>query len=314
MHKLENETVSRLTTMRIGGNADYIFFPESSEELISILFELKNKNIPWSILGAGSNTLASSNGVKGALICTTSMDWIEKNSSETIIAGAGTRLPKFAGAVAQMGLSGAEFYEGIPGSIGGAVVMNAGAHGTCTSNILEKIVTFDTNTFELVSFVNSQLNFSYRHSGIDPNRYIVLEAKYRLNGTRSTSQIVDTMREYSHARNRTQPKGSSSGCIFRNPDPQAQLFAGKLIDEHGLKGTAIGNAAISEKHGNFIINSSGASSKDICTLIKKVQAEIWQAHGIWMKPEVQPLGHFAEEDKLIWIHPDQRPANWLEAV
>lgn len=308
MHKLQNSSVSKLTTLRIGGNANNILFPESADELISIFYELKSSKTPWHVLGAGSNTLASSNNFEGALICTTSMNWINKTSNETIVVGPGVRLPKLAGNCMQMQLSGCEFYEGIPGSVGGAIIMNAGAHGSWTSNILEKVSLFDTEKFEIQNLFPSQIDFAYRHSNIDPKRYIILEAKYRLNNTHSQTYIQDTMRKYSTQRNKTQPKGHSAGCVFRNPS--TKLFAGQLIDSLGLKGFYNGNAQISNIHANFIINNKNATSNEVCNIIHIAQKQIWDIHKIWLKPEIMPLGNFSQKDQMIWTHPDHRPDNW----
>jgi len=312
MQKLENFNITNLTTMRVNAIADLVFFPDTPEELITLIYQFKEQNLPWSILGAGSNTLISSRGVRSALIITSCMDWITKNSQETISVGPGLRLPKFAGNVAQMGLSGCEFYEGIPGSVGGAIIMNAGAHGTNTSNILEKIVVLDTKKMEVKTFFTSQLEFAYRKSGIDPNRYIILEAKFRLKPGRITAQIQSTMREYNIQRVTKQPKGFSSGCIFRNPN--AILSAGMLIDEMGFKGEKLGGAEVSKIHANFIMNASGASSDNVCNLMHRIQNKLWSNRKIWLQPEVQPLGEFEELNKIIWLHPDQRPEGWQELL
>lgn len=296
--------------MRVDSVADLVFFPETPEELISLIYELKSSNTPWRVLGAGSNILPSSQGVKGAVICTTSMDWIKKTSPSTINAGAGVRLPKLAGRACQLELSGCEFYEGIPGSVGGAIIMNAGAHGSQTADILEKVTVFDTKSHEIKTFVPSQLIFEYRSSNIDPDRYIILEAKFRLkDGTKQ--QIQGTMKKYHQERATKQPRGFSCGCVFKNPSTGS---AGKLIDEAGLKGTKVGGAEISDVHANFIINSKGAKSENICEIIRLVQKQIWESKGVWLKPEVKPFGEFNEEDKILWVSPDQRPEDWSEKV
>ncbi len=306
MNKLENISVSNMTTIRIGGEAEFVYFPENPDELISLIYELREKKIPWSVLGGGSNVLISSKGVKGALICTTSMEWITKTSPETIVVGAGTRLPRLASHTSQLGLSGCEFYEGIPGTVGGAVIMNAGAHGHSTTDILEKVVLFDTKKLEMISLVPSQIAFGYRKSSIDTSRYIVLEAKYRLKqGT--MAQIQNQMKFYSKERESKQPKGFSCGCIFRNPNPK--YSAGKLIDEMGFKGYKIGGAEVSQKHANFILNAENANSENMCNIINTIQTQIWTGKHVWLQPEIQPLGEFSEEEKVIWLHPVKRRNN-----
>jgi len=306
MYTAQNIQVNHLTTVRIGGVADRVYFPDTPEELVSLTFELNEQGIPWSVLGAGSNTLISSEGVRGALVCTTSLNYVSKTSPETLTVGGGVRLPKLAAQTAQMGLSGCEFLEGIPGSIGGAVVMNAGAHSSCMSNILEKVIVLDRKDCEVKVFTSGELKFDYRSSNIDPRRYTVLEAKLRLSsGTRD--QIQNKMKEYRNKRASSQPKGFSSGCTFRNP-PQGH--AGRLIDELGFKGQRMGGAEISNIHANFILNSkASATSQEICSLIRVVQLRAWRHRSTWLKPEVHSIGEFRDEEKVIWLSPQ----DWQEA-
>ncbi|MDX1918865.1 MAG: UDP-N-acetylmuramate dehydrogenase [Candidatus Caenarcaniphilales bacterium] len=304
MYQTENTSLCKLTTMRVGGFADMLFVPHTPEEFVSLVVQLTEEGIPWSVLGGGSNTLVSSKGVRGAVISTAGLDWITRSSRDSIIAGAGTRLPKLAGQVAQMGLSGCEFLEGIPGTVGGAVVMNAGAHGHATANILEKVTVFDLVRMEIEVLTGSQLEFGYRCSNLHPSRYLVLEAKFRLNDG-MPDQILDRMKQYSRQRAASQPKGFSSGCIFRNP-PCSLTPAGRLIDELGMKGYRLGGAEVSVIHANFILNSQGASSDQIIALILKIQQKVWAVRRIWLQPEVWPLGEFSQEENLIWLRPEER--------
>jgi len=303
MHIVEQADITPLTTLRVGGVAERLYFPCSPEELIELIIQLKDQGVPWAMLGGGSNTLVSSRGVSGAVISTASLNWVNKVSTDVIVVGAGAKMPKLAGEVAQMGLSGCEFMEGIPGSIGGAVVMNAGAHGQWTSNILEKVTLLDTQTANLLTLTPSQFEFGYRRSNIDTSRYIVLEAKFRLSDG-MPDQIRDKMKQYRQQRAVSQPKGFSSGCIFRNPSNATP--AGKLIDEMGLKGQKIGGAEISQIHANFIMNSHEASSDQIISLIDRIQSKAWTTRHIWLEPEVCPVGDFTDEEKVIWLHPDKR--------
>ena len=304
MHKVSNTNLSNLTTLRIGGNAEHLFYPDTPEELIGLVLELQDREIPWSILGGGSNLLVSSKGVRGAVICTSALNWIKRISPDTITVGAGLKMPKLAGQMSQWGLSGTEFMEGIPGTVGGATIMNAGAHGQTTSNILEKVTLFDTHKAQVSTLTSSHFHFGYRTSSIDPSRYIVLEAKFRLNGNCLPEQVQDKIKQYRRQRATTQPKGFSSGCIFRNPPNY--LPAGKLIDEAGLKGCRLGGVEVSMLHANFIMNAAGASSGQACSLIQRIQNKIWQSHQIWLQPEVWGMGEFEEEEKIIWLHPEKR--------
>jgi UDP-N-acetylenolpyruvoylglucosamine reductase len=254
-------------------------------------------------LGGGSNSLISSNGVKGAVISTASMNWVERVSGNLVLIGSGAKMPKLAGQLSYMGLSGCEFMEGIPGTVGGAIIMNAGAHGQWTSGVLEKVTFLDTFTCEEIIMHSSELEFGYRRSTIDSKRYIIMEALFKLNEDK-TEYISERMKQYSRQRNMSQPKGFSSGCIFRNPSPN--LPAGKLIDEMGFKGEICGGAEISSIHANFIMNAHGASSEDICYLINKIQTKAWTTRGTWLEPEVCGMGQFSEEQKMLWIHPNKR--------
>lgn len=313
MHQISRVNVSKFTTMKVGSEAEYAFFPENTEELVSIIYDLRSKKIPWSIMGAGSNTLVSSYGIEGAVICTTGIDHVKISTDGTIVAGGGVRLPKLANIAAQAQLSGCEFYEGIPGTVGGAVIMNAGAHKHWTSEIIDRVSLFDVNSLKILNLVPSQIEFGYRHSNINPKRYIVLEAKFRLNTNRTTSQIQNTMKQYAAERLINQPKGYSSGCIFRNPSC-GKLFAGKLIDEMGLKGLKMGGAEISNVHGNFIVNMKSASSQNICDLMHYTQIKAWKVYKTWLKPEVQPLGKFDDTDQLLWLPIDYRPTDWEQQI
>ena len=306
MHLIESANISQLTTLRIGGVADKLFAPKEKQELIRIIKQLKTENIPWAVLGGGSNSLISSNGVRGAVISTASLNWVERVSGDLVLIGSGAKMPKLAGQLAQMSLSGCEFMEGIPGTVGGAIIMNAGAHGQWTSGILDKVTFLDTFTGDEIIIHSSELEFGYRSSTIDTKRYIVMEALFKLNEDK-TEYITERMKQYSRQRNMSQPKGFSSGCIFRNPLPN--IPAGKLIDEMGFKGQAFGGAEISNIHANFIMNAHGASSEDICHLINKIQTKAWTTRGIWLEPEVCGMGQFSEEQKLLWIHPNDRIIN-----
>ncbi len=303
MYKIEHANIGQLTTLRIGGSAEQLFYPSTPEELIGLVVELQDRSIPWSILGGGSNLLISSKGVAGAVISTAALNWVTRVSPDAVLVGAGAKMPKLAGQMAQWGLSGTEFMEGIPGTIGGAVIMNAGAHSQTTSNILEKVTIFDTQKAQVLTFTASQFNFGYRSSNIDPQRYIVLEAKFRLSDG-MPDQVQDKMKQYRRQRAATQPKGFSSGCIFRNPSSATP--AGKLIDEMGLKGQKVGGVEVSIIHANFIMNTAGASSQQICSLIDKIQSKAWNTRGIWLQPEVWGMGEFEEEEKIIWLHPELR--------
>jgi len=293
----KNIESSQFTTLRIGGIAENLFIPNNLKELVNLISELEESKISWSLLGAGSNTLVSSSRIKEAVILTTRVNYLEKVSSETVLVGMGMKMPRLAALMMNEGLSGCEFLEGIPGTVGGGVVMNAGANKHWISDILEHVKVFDVKDQKVITIRNSDLDFGYRTSNVNPERQVVLEAKLRLRAS-FPKQIEDLMKQNRQKRSATQPKGFSSGCIFKNP---SQTQAGKLIDELGLKGNRIGGAEVSSIHANFILNKNrAATSDDICTLIKQIQKRAWEQEKIWLKPEIKPLGDF-KENKVIWL-------------
>ncbi len=304
MHCIQNVDLTPFTTMRVGGPADYLFFPKTAEDLVQLICELRSRQVAWTILGGGSNMLISSAGFRGAAISTTEMNWVSKLGPETVRVGAGLKMPKLAGQMAALGLGGCEFMEGIPGTVGGAVVMNAGAHGTWISNILDRVQVLDLNKMEVLMLSPSELDFGYRSSRVNPQDFIVLEARLRLHNGQSTEKIQDKMKAYSRQRATSQPKGFSSGCIFKNP--QQELGAGRIIDELGFKGNRIGGAEISVVHANFILNAQKATSSNVCQLIDHIQMKAWANRGVWLQPEIKMIGDFSEEEKIIFLHPKDR--------
>lgn len=304
MKILENKELSELTTMKIGGRADKICFPTTSDELVDLMDKVLSKNEPWSLIGGGSNVLVSSDDIPGTVICTTGLNWIEKLGPDLLLAGAGVRLPRLSAYAAKLGLSGMEFFEGIPGTVGGAVVMNAGAHGHCTSQILETATILNLKTWKLESLPPKEIQFGYRFSSIRPNEQIVLNAKFRMVPD-TEAAIRYRMKENNLARQKTQPiKDPSAGCTFRNP-LEVNIAAGKILDEIGAKNWRIGSAQVSSMHANFIVNTGNANSHDVCKLITKLQDAIKDKYNIVLKPEIKPIGIFDKSEAIIWTNADQ---------
>jgi UDP-N-acetylmuramate dehydrogenase len=282
-----NEPMSQYTTIKIGGPADLFIEPSSIENLAKVMEIVRKHNLKWRAIGRGSNLLVSDEGIEGAVIkLGPGMDELEINGSE-IKAGGGYSLVSLATLISKKGLSGLEFASGIPGSVGGAVYMNAGAHGSDISKILTKAhVLFDDGTMEWLS--NEEMEFSYRTSVLQTKRPgIVVEAVFKLaEGDRST--IVAEMQKNKDYRKETQPWNfPCAGSIFRNPLPK---YAGRLIQEAGLKGFNIGGAKISEMHGNFIVNAGGATAGDVLAVIQHVKDTIYNMFGIKMETEVEIIG------------------------
>jgi len=302
MKSQKDADITNYSTLRVKAKADELALPKSIEELTQILDEIKEKKLKANILGAGSNLLLSSRRIEGIVICTVGLDFITKISDTEFEVGSGVKMPRFCANMAKESLTGAEFMEGIPGTIGGGIVMNAGAHGSEMAKILISAKVFNTETWEIEELSNKDLGFIYRRSAIDPGKHTVVSAKFKFQKTEKES-IRKTISEYNSARSNHQPiKAWTCGCVFKNPEGHT---AGKLIDELGLKGMSEGSVKVSEKHGNFFENLNGASSIDFCKLISKVQDIVYEKKGVILHPEVKRMGIFTEEEDLIW-DPDKK--------
>jgi UDP-N-acetylmuramate dehydrogenase len=283
----EKEPLARHTTIRIGGPADVFVEPDSIESLKKVMEIIRKHHVNWRVIGRGSNLLVADEGIEGVVIKLG--DGIAELTihEEEVTVGGGYSLIKLATTVSRQGLSGLEFAGGIPGSVGGAVYMNAGAHGSDMSHILQKAqVLFPDGTIEWLS--KEEMEFSYRTSVLQKKRpgiciAAVLELK---KGERES--IVAKMQKNKDYRRETQPWDyPCAGSVFRNPLPH---YAGQLIEKAGLKGYAIGGAKISEQHGNFIVNAGNAKAQDVLDLIAHVKKTIQQLYGIEMKTEVEIIG------------------------
>ncbi len=283
----KNISLSNFTTWRIGGPAEWIAQPKNMEEIKYLINWINKKNIPCNIFGAGSNLLINDKGIKGLSICMRNFKGIQidKNSGIIEVLG-GEMLPTLARKAAANGLHGLEWAVGIPGTIGGAVVMNAGAQEHCISDYLESITTLSLKG-EYKMIKGKDLNFGYRHSLLQNENLIVISARLKLVSGHA-EQIRQVTNENLNHRLRTQPyKSQTCGSVFRNPEP---LKAAKLIDELGLKGFRFGGAEISKIHSNFIINANNASSCDVRELIKYIQKKVFNSYGILLETEVKQCG------------------------
>ncbi len=283
----ENEPLSFHTTMKIGGPADLLIEPSSVQNLAKVMEFIRKHHLKWRAIGRGSNLLVSDKGMEGAVIKLGSgLDDLEINGEE-IKVGSGYSLISLSTMISKKGLSGLEFASGIPGSVGGAVYMNAGAHGSDISRILIKAhVLFEDGTMSWLT--NEEMEFSYRTSILQKKRPgIVVEAVFQLKEG-NQKEIVAEMQKNKDYRKVTQPWNyPCAGSIFRNPLP---YYAGKLIEEAGLKGFQIGGAKISEMHGNFIVNAGNATAKDVLEVIQHVKDRIFELYGVKMETEVEIIG------------------------
>ncbi|MCU4766856.1 UDP-N-acetylmuramate dehydrogenase [Bacillus toyonensis] len=284
---LVNEPLARYTTMKIGGPADILIVPKHVAGIEKILQLVKKYKIKWTVIGRGSNLLVSDKGIEGVVIrLGEGLDHLEVEKHRVRVGG-GYPLIKLSTLLSRQGLAGLEFASGIPGSVGGAVYMNAGAHKSDISNILSKaLILFENGTIEWLT--NRGMEFSYRTSVLQTKRPgIVLEAEFQLQvGERE--EIVRNMQKNKDYRRETQPwNHPCAGSVFRNPIP---YFAGDLVEKAGLRGYQIGGAQISEMHGNFIINTGGASAQDVLDLISLIKHTIKDKYGVEMHTEVEIIG------------------------
>ena len=277
------------TTWRVGGAAEWLAEPASLEETQAWIEWAAYQGMPCSVIGAGSNLLIHDNGLPGLSLCLRKLQGLELDATTgTVEVLAGEPIPSLARRAARAGLHGLEWSVGIPGTAGGAAVMNAGAQGGCTAEWLESVRVMPLEGGNCFELQRDQLDFAYRHSRLQEDNLVVLSARFRLQPGHDPDELKRvTTANLSH-RTTTQPyQQPSCGSVFRNPEP---LKAGRLIEDQGLKGTRIGGAEISTVHANFIVNTGDAEAKDIAQLIHLVQDRIEAKHGIRLHPEVKRLG------------------------
>ncbi len=283
----QNEPLANHTTWKIGGPAEILVIPKDIDSLITTLTLTNESGFPVFILGRGSNLLISDTGINGVVVkISDCLDHLEVDGEE-IRVGAGFSLIKLATIISKQGLSGLEFAGGIPGSVGGAVFMNAGAHKSDISKILTKarILYPDGN---VKWYTNEEMNFSYRMSRLQKDGGICIEAVFQLkNGIRD--EIVSEIQKNKEYRKKTQPWDyPCCGSVFRNPLPE---HAGKLIEDAGLKGYTVGGAQVSEMHANFIVNIGGAKASDVLKLIDHIKAVVYDKFQVKLETEVEVIGN-----------------------
>ncbi|MDF2926425.1 MAG: UDP-N-acetylenolpyruvoylglucosamine reductase [Paenibacillaceae bacterium] len=285
---LLNEPLAPYTTWKIGGPADVMVVPSSKEKLAQTVRLLNRSGTPWFLLGRGSNLLVADAGYRGAVIrLGTAFEQVVFDG-EFVHAGAALSFIKLSVLAGKMGLTGLEFAGGIPGSVGGAVYMNAGAHGADVSRILIKAEVL-LESGEWMTLEQSDLQYAYRHSVLHETRGIVTEALFRLdNGDRK--EIAAAMAVNKDRRRRTQPlQQPCAGSTFRNPSGH---YAAKLIEDAGLKGYRTGGAEVSAVHANFIVNNGQAKARDVLALIAHIQESVKERFGVELVPEVMKVGEF----------------------
>lgn len=298
MESYKKAPLARFTTLKVGGEADLLCIPETTEELTHLLEDLEEKGTVWRILGGGSNLLIASSGVEGTVIRTTQLTNMTCPEPGVIEAEAGARLPHLCRFALKHGLSGLEFAVGIPGTVGGGVVMNAGAHGSDISEHIESATVFDSAKQSIITIPAADLNFAYRTSAINPSTQTVLSARFRLTPARH-DQIEAAMRHNEEYRWKTQPLSwPNGGSTFKNPDPERG--AGYLLDQAGAKDLRVGEAAVSAVHANFVINMGGAQSGDVTRLLREMQQVVRDKFDVKLKPEWKKFGLFSGDEEAIW--------------
>lgn len=284
----KDEPMKIHTTFRVGGPASYFVTPETEEEVAKVIEVCTQENVPYYIVGNGSNLLVGDKGFRGAIIqLYKSMGTFHVEGNQ-ITAQAGCSLAQIANAALDAALTGFEFAAGIPGTLGGAVVMNAGAYGGEMKDVLTSVRVM-TEEGEIMELPAEELGLGYRTSIIPEKRYIVLGAVISLTEGKK-EEIKAQMDELRQKRVSKQPlEYPSAGSTFKRPEG---YFAGKLIQDSGLKGFTVGGAQVSEKHSGFVINKGNATAADVMELIRQVTAKVKEDTGVTMEPEVKQIGEF----------------------
>ncbi len=289
----ENFEIKNLTTYKIGGKVKKVFFPETQSEFTEVLREHPGAYI----LGSCSNILFSSNGYDGEIIVTSELKQFELRGTH-VFAAAGVKGPLLSQKTAEAGLSGFEFMIGFPGSIGGDVCMNAGAHGQNISNTLVRVCLFDKETGEVVYKTKEEMEFSYRHSLLISGRYVLLHAEFELK--KGTQDEIKSLIERNLVfRKNIQPSLAypNAGSVFKNPENDS---AGRLLDKAGVKSFDLPRAKVWENHANFIVNKGEATSEDILTLMVMMYNAVKKQYTIELKPEIIFLGDKTEKEEELW--------------
>ena len=289
---LEKASLAEYTSFRTGGPADCLVRPKDGDEVRELVLLAKRENVPYYVLGNGTNMLISDDGYRGMIITLKDMDnnisisALPDGESFSVSVSAGCSLARLAMEAASNGLTGLEFAAGIPGSVGGAVVMNAGAYGGEIKDVFDFADVLDEDG-NVVRLLNKELQFGYRRSIIQEKQYIVLAVSFILKRGDANS-IKSEIRELNERRREKQPlEYPSAGSTFKRPEG---LFAGRLIEDAGLKGFTKGGASVSEKHCGFIINRGNATSADIYELISVVIEKVYEKTGVVLEPEIKILG------------------------
>ena len=280
-----NELMKEHVNFKVGGPADILLIPSKAEQIIESIKICKDNNIPYFVIGNGSNLLVKDGGIRGVVIKLTGLTNLEVNETE-IKADCGVMLKNLSDKALENSLTGLEFACGIPGTVGGAVFMNAGAYDGEIKNIIKEAQVI-TSSGEIVTMSKDELELGYRTSKVMKDNLIVISATFKLEKG-NKKEIKDKIDDLTQRREEKQPlEYPSAGSTFKRPEGH---FAGKLIQDSGLKGYSIGGAAVSSKHSGFVINKGNATAKDILDLIAYIKKEVNKQFGVELHPEVRIIG------------------------
>ncbi len=295
--KFNDYSLKEHTTLKIGGNALEVYIPDRVENVYELVNNLGNDKI--TIIGQGSNILVSSKGVREKVLLTKNLKNYEFIDKTTLKVDCGIKSCNLAKILLEKNLSGLEFLVGIPGSVGGAVTMNSSAHGQAIEHVIESAEVIDLETNEIYTINKSDLKLSYRNSFVEKNRHLILNTTFKLK-TDENKAIAEKMEFHINYRKERHPaiKEPSAGSTFRNPCDG--VYAGKLLEELGAKNWREGNAVISDKHCNFIINVGGATSVDVSRLMHKMHSSVKEKYGYDLIAEIRYLGEPTPEEEEIW--------------
>jgi UDP-N-acetylmuramate dehydrogenase len=281
-----DEPMSKHTTFKVGGPADILAVPRSTQDIKTMISEASSADVPYYVIGNGSNLLVSDAGIRGLVIkICGAMDKIEIEGRKVRVE-AGAYLGKLQSACAEKGLSGLEFFSGIPSSVGGAIAMNAGSWGGSISLFLKNVTVLTKNS-KVMKLDKPECGFSYRGSDILKYGSVVLEAEFELEN-RGPSLIINSQKEILKLKSSSQPLTyPSAGCVFKNPGKES---AGKIIERAGLKGEKMGGAQVSELHANYIVNTGKATAADVIGLINRVKGVVLEKTGVSLELEINLAG------------------------
>lgn len=283
---LTREYMKNHTSFKIGGSADFLVTPRTVDQIQNLIITLKKENIPVFIMGNGSNLLVSDKGIRGVVIKLSKNFSSFSISGDEVTAQSGILLSTLSKFIVNESLSGFEFASGIPGTIGGAVTMNAGAYDSEMKNIVEEVVAMDMDG-NIKTFTNQEMNFRYRKSRVTDETLVVLEAKLKLEKG-NIEDIKAKIDDFTVRRTTKQPLTAySAGSTFKRPEG---YFAGKLIEDAGLKGIIMRNAAVSSLHSGFVINTGDATCENILELIEFIKLTVFSKFGVMLEEEVRVVG------------------------